>query len=112
MMKIELSEENKLTVECRVEGGCLGPKGDDYVDGFCDFVSKQFSSWEADLLIWQVVPRHEKSLSELQYKLQGRNLSRSQAKKYLESFGKNIDELEAEIDESLIVLIEDYMSTQ
>jgi len=111
-MKIELPQEKKLIVECRVEGGCLGPVGDDYVDGFCDFVSKEFSSWEANIINWHVVPRTDKSLSELQYKLAGRSLSREQAKKYLELFEKNIDELEAEIEETLIVLIEEYMSKQ
>jgi len=111
-MQTTLPQDKKLTVECRVEGGCLGPVGDNYVEGFCHFVQKEFSSWEAELLNWQVVPRQDKALPELQYKLVGRNLSRGQARKYLESFGKNIDEFEAEIEETLIVLIEEYMSKQ
>jgi len=111
-MNTKLPPEKKMTVECRVEGGCLGPTGDNYVVGFCDFAKNEFSSWEAELINWVVVPRTDKSLEEVQYKMLGRNLSRNQAKKYFELFGKNIDELEAEIDETLMVLIDEYMSKQ
>ena len=111
-MNIELPSEKKITVECRVEGGCLGPQGDDYVVGFCDFAKNELSTWEVNLINWEVVPRRDKSFAELQYKMLGRNLSRDQAKKYFELFGKNIDEFESELDETLMVLIDEYMSKQ
>jgi len=111
-MQIKLPPDQKMTVKCRVEGGCLGPTGDDLVSGFCDFVQSELSSWEVDLLSWKVTPRSDNSLPELQYKLAGRNLSHEQAKRYLKSFNKNIDELEAEIHETLIVLIDEYMNKQ
>lgn len=111
-MKTELPQEKKLIVEYRVEGGCLGPTGDNYVDGFCDFARIELASWEADLINWVFVPRKDKSIAELQYKIEEKNLSREQAKRFLQSFGKSIDELEAEIDETLFVLIDEYMSKQ
>ena len=111
-MKTELPQEKKLIVEYRVEGGCLGPTGGDYVDGFCDFARNELASWEAGLINWVFVPRKDKSLAELQYKIEARNLSREQAKKFLQSFGKNIDEIEAEVDETIMVLINEYMSKQ
>ena len=111
-MGVELPQEKKLIVECRIEGGCLGPTGDDYVEDFCDFVKNEFSSWEENLITWEIAPRWDKSQLERHYKVAGRNLSRSQAEKYLKLFGKNINELEAEIDETIMVLINEYMSKQ
>jgi len=111
-MGIELPQEKKLIVECRIEGGCLGPTGDDYVEDFCDFVKSEFSSWETNIITWEITPRWDKSQLERQYKVAGRNISWSQAEKYLKLFEKNIDELEAEIDESIMVLITEYMSKQ
>jgi len=109
-MNIEIPEDNKLTVECRIEAGCLGPAGDEHVVDFCDFAKREFSSWETEVINWRFMPRPDESLAELQYKFAGKNLSREQARKYLLRLEKDIDELEAEIDETLLVLIDEYMS--
>jgi len=109
-MHTEIPEDNKLIVECRIEAGCLGPAGDEHVVGFCDFAKHEFSSWEKEVIQWRFMPRLDESSAELQYKFAEKNLSRGQAKKYLLRFEKNIDELEAEIDETLLVLINEYMS--
>jgi len=109
-MKPELPQEKKLIVECRIEGGCLGPVGDDYVDGFCDFAQVELVSFYANLVNWQVVPRRDKSLSETQYKMASRNVSPEQARKYFELLGEDIDVFESLLEDQLIILIEQYMN--
>ncbi|MCK4743947.1 MAG: hypothetical protein KAT25_09025 [Sulfuriflexus sp.] len=111
-MKTELPQEKKITAECRVEGGCLGPVGDDYVDGFCNFAKDELAFVYAHIVNWQIVPRRDKSLSEMQYKVANKNLSKNQAKKYFELFGEDINEFESLLDDKLIALIEQYMSKQ
>ena len=107
-----LEKEKKLVVEYRFEGGCLGPAGDNYVDGFCEFAKGKILSIEPGLVVLNVVPRKEKTLAEVQYKLVGRNLTRDQARKFFERFGKNIDDFEATIDDELVALVPLYMSQQ
>lgn len=111
-MKAELPQEKKLIVECRIEGGCLGPVGDDYINGFCDFAKVELASFYAYLINWQVVPRRDKSLSETQYKIASRNVSPEQARKYFELLNEDIDVFESALDDKLILLIEQYMSKQ
>ena len=98
----------KLVVECRIEAGCLGPSGADHVVDFCEFANSRFSIGDDDHLSWQVVPRDNAEQAEVQYMLAGKKLSMSQAIKYLSMIGIERNELEAQIDERLVTLIEQY----
>ena len=111
-MNIKLPAEKKLIVECRIESGCLGPVGDDYVDGFCDFAQIELAPFLGHLVNWQVVPRRDKSLSETQYKMANKNVTPEQAKKYFKLLGEDIDVFESLLEDQLILLIEHYMSKQ
>lgn len=102
----------KLLVECRVEGGCLGPNGASYVDGFCCAAEAEFSGVHSDKMNWTFLPRKNSSQAEVEYKILGKKLSIQQAKKYLDLLGIDITTFELEIDDRLITLIERYMKDQ
>lgn len=104
-----LSDDKKLTVLFRVEPGCLGPKGKDYIEDFCHFAGKEFAEVDADFVRWQIVPRYDKSLPETQYLLAGKQLTYSQACKYLALFGKELDDFEMHLNEKLSELIDEHL---
>ena len=59
---LPLPEEKKLTVLFRLEPGCLGPKGVEHIDNFCQLAQKEFKSFHSDFVQWTIVPRIDKSL--------------------------------------------------
>ncbi|QEP43300.1 hypothetical protein D5085_09310 [Ectothiorhodospiraceae bacterium BW-2] len=77
-----------LTILFRVEPGCLGPEGQDHIENFCRFASEAFNQTETAWLQWQITPRYDKSLPELQYKIGRKLLSQSQAAQYLQQLIK------------------------
>jgi len=109
---IPLQEENKITVTFRVEPGCLGPAGQDHIIHFCNFVKKQYSGINTNIMDCKIVPRVDKSLPELQYQLKNKSLAHDKAKLYLECFDIDIDTFEEQLQEDLVQLIDDYMSKQ
>ncbi len=106
---LPLPEEKKLVVVCRVEAGCLGPEGIDHIEAFCGFAQKEYASTDADYINWQIVPRHDKLLSEMQYRINDKKISRDQAAKYLEVFNKKLNLFENHMHEKLGCLIEQYL---
>lgn len=104
-----LSQEKKLTVLCRVEPGCLGPDGKDHIEGFCRFALMAMRSTHNAFVHWIIIPRYDKTLPEIQYLINERNLSDAQAAKYLLLVGKNASEFAIELDEKLACLIEQYL---
>lgn len=101
--------ESKLTVLCRVEPGCLGPDGKEYIEGFCRFAFKEMKLVLPSFVQWLIIPRYDKTLPEIQYKLRDRNLTTAQATKLLEIFNKDTNEIESDLDEILADLIEQYL---
>ena len=104
-----LSQENKLTVLCRVEPGCLGPDGKDHIEGFCRFALTAMTPINSAFVHWIITPRYDKTLPEIQYQLLERKLSYLQAAKYLEILGQDPDEFTTALDEKLASLIEQYL---
>ena len=76
--KTPLPDEKKLVVVCRVEAGCLGSKGADHIDAFCEFAQKEYVEIDADYITWLVVPRNDKSQPEMQYRVNNKKISRDQ----------------------------------
>jgi len=109
-MQIEqpIPQEKKLTVIFRVEPGCLGPTGGEHIDAFCQFAHPKIATIDADYVSWEVIPRHDKSLDEIQYKLNNKSLSNKQARIYLEKMSKDLDDFEEHLHEQLVELIEEY----
>lgn len=106
---LPLPQEKKLTVIYRVEPGCLGPQGKDKIEDFCRFVQKKIETLDADYIIWEISPRHDKNLPEMQYKAIGKKINHDQAEKYLAIFEKELDEFEGHLIDKLTDLINEYM---
>ena len=103
-----LAEDKKLTVIFRVEPGCLGPEGLSHVDKFCIQALLQLQRIHPEFLKWQVVPRHDKSLAEMDFAINGKVLSRDQAKRYLEYLKQDIDAFEMNVFDRIPELIDQY----
>ncbi len=107
---LPLPEDKKLSVLFRVEPGCLGPQGSSHIAKFCDEAQQECQSLDADYIIWNVVPRSDKSLPEIQYALADKRISAAQAKKYLALFDKVLDDVENHFDDKLEALIVQFLS--
>lgn len=105
---LPLPQDKKLTVVFRVEPGCLGPQGADYIESFCRYAHNGVESIDSDFVHWELVPRYEKSLPEMQYMINNKQLTQQKAQKYLEMFNKNLDEFEGHFHDKLTELIEQY----
>lgn len=106
---LPLPQEKKITIVVRVESGCLGPDGNALVEEFCSAAHLEFKPIDSDFINWEVVPRFDKSLPEIGYKIVNKILTYDQAAKYLELFNKNLNEFEERVNEKLAVLIEQHM---
>ncbi len=105
---LPLPEDKKLMVTYRVEPGCLGPKGKDHIEAFCDYAEKGVADVDADFVHWHITPRYDKTLSEMQYSVNSKKLSHDKADKYLNVFDKHLDEFEGHLQDKLAVLIDTY----
>ena len=108
-MQMVADEKNKLTVVLRIEPGCLGPNGKEYVEDFSRFAQGKVEALDAEFVRWEVVPRYDKALAEMQYKVANKNLSREQAAKYLDVFARDIDEFEGELQDRLATFIDQFL---
>ncbi|MCP4296049.1 MAG: hypothetical protein GY786_10610 [Proteobacteria bacterium] len=106
---LPVPEGKKLSVTFRVEPGCLGPDGVNKVTDFCWFVQNDMQSLDADYVAWNIVPRGDKNLPEMEYSIVGKKMTHSQAEKYLACFDENLDKLESSFIKKLTVLIHNYM---
>ena len=102
---LPLPQEKKLTVLFRIEHGSLGPDGEKLMDDFCAFAQKELDSLDADYMHWEIIPRHDKSLPEMEYRIDNKRLSHDKAAKYLEIFGQDLDGFELDLARSLSSLI-------
>ncbi|KFZ38581.1 hypothetical protein HR45_03925 [Shewanella mangrovi] len=105
------SDDNKfrITVLYRVEPGCLGPTGVDYIEEFCRYAQAEFEKLAYDAMAWQIVPRYDKTLAEIQYQLGGKNLSKEQAAIYFDKHGINFARFEELLDLKIADLIEQHL---
>ena len=51
------SDENRLTIVFRLEPGCLGPDGRQYIDEFCVLVQHAFAKKTIGIVNWEIIPR-------------------------------------------------------
>jgi len=106
---LPLPQEKKLAVIYRVEPGCLGPKGADHIEKFCIYAQKEFETVDSDFIHWEIMPRHDKSLPEMQYKVGNKNLTHDKAAKYLEIFEKELDVFEGRLHRNLSMHIDTFL---
>lgn len=107
--KPTLEEDKKLTVTYRVEPGCLGPKGKDLVEDFCSFAQTKFEANDAEFALWNITPRFDKSLPEIQYQIKNKLLSLEQASRYMTMFETDIKPFEEHLEELLVEFIDEFM---
>jgi len=104
----ELPKEKKLHVLFRLEPGCLGPKGIDLIEGFCEFANSKIS--ELPYATYMFVPRFDKTLPEWEYKINTRNLSNEKATSYLAVFNQEKSRFEESLEEQVTEYIEVYLN--
>jgi len=107
--KLPLPQNKKLTIVFNVEPGCLGQNGMNHVEDFCQFTQNKIKSINSDIIIWEVLPRYDKSQPEIQYKLNNKKLSNDKAAKLLALFDQKINEIEVQLEDKIIILIEQYL---
>ncbi|NMH64044.1 hypothetical protein [Shewanella salipaludis] len=100
----------KLTLLCRLEPGCLGPDGAQHIEAFCTLAQQALQSYRADIAIWQLTPRYDKRLSEMSYRLGDRPLTPAQSDKYLALFNLSLDEFEEKFQDKLTGLITQFLA--
>lgn len=109
-ISLPLNDHQKLTVTYRIEPGCLGPEGDRHINVFCAFAKERIVDLDADFIHWQILPRRNKELAEMEYSVMNKQLNHDKADKYLQLFGKRLDEFESHIEERCVTLIDEYFS--
>jgi len=106
---LPLPQDKKLTVLFRVEAGLLGPKGAEHVEAFSKFAENKLMSLDSDYIHWEMVPKYDKSIPEMEYMINGKKLSHDKAAKYLEVFEQDLDEFEQHLASSISRLIEEFL---
>ena len=102
-------QDKKLRLTVRVESGCLDPNGVDVIDDFCRLEQKEFESFYANFIHWQIVPRHNVALPEVSYHIDNKKLDSAKATKYLTLFERDLASIETELEEKLAALINLYL---
>jgi len=105
-----LPDDKKLGVIYRLEPGCLGPNGSEHIGRFCAFAHEALKAFDAHFVTWTVLSRDDKSLPEIEYRINNRALSRDKADRYLTIMGKNIDEFEMHLHDDISHMIDDFFS--
>lgn len=103
-----LPENKKMTVLFRMEPGSLGPDGALYIEEFCSFAQLQLRACADPYILWQIVPRMDKSLSEMEFQLAGKKLTRIKAGQYLAVFGDELSRFEDKLEDNLEAIINQY----
>ncbi|MFT3929114.1 MAG: hypothetical protein QM709_02350 [Spongiibacteraceae bacterium] len=103
-----ISPDKKLSVIFRVEPGCLGPEGRDHIVEFCRFSEEQLGALDSHFVQWQLIPRLDKTLPEIEYLTAAKKMNREQAEKYLAVFGREIDEFEEALQENISLFADQF----
>lgn len=101
-----------MLVTVRVEPGSLGPDGADHIESYCKLAQCYFDKHQSEFLDWNIVPRYDKTLAEIDYSYGDRLLSENQAGKMLDVIGKDFDQMDAEVMEHIATLIDKYLGHQ
>ena len=102
----------RLTIQIRIEPGCLGPDGKAHIDTFCAAASRIFAAIEPERVSWVLLPRHVKLLPEQAYFIDGRTLSEAQANLLLQRMGLTLTTLQEHSDAVLAQLVERYLKSR
>ncbi|MDM5060068.1 MULTISPECIES: hypothetical protein [Aeromonas] len=101
----------RLTIQIRIEPGCLGPDGKRHIDTFCAAAGRIFAAIEPERVSWVLLPRHDKQLPEQEFFIEGRKLSEEQASLLLQRMGLTLVTLQEHSDAVLAQLVERYLKS-
>lgn len=106
----DLSSANvRILVLYRVEPGCLGPDGKSFIEDFCVFANDTFKKAQNDSIEWLFQPRYDKTLPEIQYQFNNRNLTKEMAFKFFKTKAIDIEHFEELLNERLASLIDKFL---
>lgn len=108
----ELHDNTKLSIIFRVEPGSLGPAGSDVVEAFCHYAQTRLTALDAALLHWDIVPRLDKTLPEIECRVGNRRLTQTQADQYLQCFDSSFEQIEDLLARDISGLIKRFMAGQ
>lgn len=97
-----------IVILYRLEPGCLGPDGRQYITEFCQFAAPLLASQTPVFMRWQLEPRFDKTLPEWQCYFHGKLLNEAQAARLLGHFGADVDGLIEQLNEHLTLMIDQY----
>lgn len=103
-----IPQDKKLSVIFRVEPGCLGPEGKDHIVEFCRFSEEQIRPVDSHFVQWQLIPRLDKTLPEIEYLMATKKMSREQVEKYLAVFDREVDEFEETLQENISLFADQF----
>ncbi|MDM7861538.1 hypothetical protein QTP81_13125 [Alteromonas sp. ASW11-36] len=98
----------KLSILIRLEPGCLGPEGKDYIEAFCTHAKPELKRFHGGIIRWKIEPRYDKSLPEIEYQLNKTPASHNDVKTFFSEFDIAFSDFEEQLDERLAELIEHY----
>lgn len=103
-----IAENKKLLVIFRMEPGSLGPEGKEYINEFCNFAQLQLQACACEYITLSIQPRLDKALAEMEFQVLSKKLSYSKASQYLKLFGENLTHFEAQLEDNLEAMINQY----
>jgi hypothetical protein len=109
MSNLLSTADNKLVILFRLEPGCLGPDGIEHIEVFCAIAERALQSLNQQVCRWQLTPRYDKSLDEVQYSLAGKVLPLDKAVKYLQACDTELSQLMEHFEDKLAQLINQYL---
>lgn len=90
----------------RIEPGCLGPDGPLHAEQFCQFATAPFNRLGGQSIHWELEARFDKTLPEIEYRLNDHKLTYEQAQRYLEMSDLDLKEQEHQASDLLSELID------
>jgi len=108
MTLIDIPLDKKLVILFRMEPGSLGPEGQNYIQEFCDFAQVQLQASAKPYITWAIVPRFDKTLSEMEFQISGKKVPETKAKQYLKVFDENLSDFEDELENNLEAIVNQF----
>lgn len=105
-----IPSEKKLTIVYKMEPGCLGPAGPELIEEYCHFAQQKIETIDSNFVNWMIQPRFDKSLPEIQYLINGKELKPAMVKKYLALFDREIDNFEEQYNDKLMDYIDQFLN--
>ncbi|MFC3034765.1 hypothetical protein ACFOEE_19855 [Pseudoalteromonas fenneropenaei] len=102
-----MSEQLTLTIQLRLEPGCMGPNGKQYIEAFCTQQNQQ--AWQNSFAVLHVIPRYDKTLPEWEYFLKSKRLNDSQVEAVLTVFNQERQGLEETIEHQIADAVDAFM---